>query len=88
VLRGHLDADNFEEWFTDLRPCDPLQFKDRLPYAERLRAEQAKKGRGADRATPRPERNSCVGGVHAAQWRPGPGSEPKTHDSDERMSRR
>jgi acetyl-CoA carboxylase carboxyl transferase subunit beta len=39
-----LDADSFEEWFTDLRPCDPLEFSDRLPYAERLRAEQAKTG--------------------------------------------
>jgi acetyl-CoA carboxylase carboxyl transferase subunit beta len=39
-----LDADSFEEWFTDLRPCDPLNFTDRLPYAERLKAEQAKTG--------------------------------------------
>jgi acetyl-CoA carboxylase carboxyl transferase subunit beta len=39
-----LDADSFEEWFTELRPCDPLEFKDRLPYAERLQAEQAKTG--------------------------------------------
>src|SRR5579875_1904168 len=39
-----LDADSFEEWFTDLRPCDPLEFCDRLPYAERLRNEQAKTG--------------------------------------------
>jgi acetyl-CoA carboxylase carboxyl transferase subunit beta len=39
-----LDPDSFEEWFTDLRPCDPLGFKDRLPYAERLGAEQAKTG--------------------------------------------
>jgi acetyl-CoA carboxylase carboxyl transferase subunit beta len=39
-----LDQDSFEEWFTDLAPCDPLQFKDRIPYAERLRAEQAKTG--------------------------------------------
>ncbi len=37
-----LDADSFEEWFTDLCPCDALEFKDRLPYADRLRAEQAK----------------------------------------------
>jgi acetyl-CoA carboxylase carboxyl transferase subunit beta len=37
-----LDEDSFEEWFTDLAPCDPLEFKDRLPYAERLKAEQAK----------------------------------------------
>jgi acetyl-CoA carboxylase carboxyl transferase subunit beta len=39
-----LDADSFEEWFTELRPCDPLGFKDRLPYHERLSAEQAKTG--------------------------------------------
>src|SRR5687768_11795829 len=39
-----LDADSFEEWFTDLRPCDPLGFKDRVPYRERLKAEQAKTG--------------------------------------------
>jgi acetyl-CoA carboxylase carboxyl transferase subunit beta len=39
-----LDEDSFEEWFTDLSPCDPLQFKDRIPYAERIRAEQAKTG--------------------------------------------
>ena len=39
-----LDQDSFEEWFTDLSPCDPLQFKDRVPYAERLQAEQAKTG--------------------------------------------
>jgi acetyl-CoA carboxylase carboxyl transferase subunit beta len=41
-IRQLLDADSFEEWFTDLAPCDALGFKDRLPYAERLRAEQAK----------------------------------------------
>ncbi len=39
-----LDQDSFEEWFTDLRPCDALEFHDRLPYHERLRAEQAKTG--------------------------------------------
>jgi acetyl-CoA carboxylase carboxyl transferase subunit beta len=43
-IRQLLDQDSFEEWFTDLRPLDPLEFKDRLPYAERLRAEQAKSG--------------------------------------------
>ena len=42
---GHLlDEESFEEWFTDLAPCDPLRFMDRIPYAERLRAEQAKTG--------------------------------------------
>ncbi len=39
-----LDKDSFEEWFTDLRPVDPLGFADRLPYHERLAAEQAKTG--------------------------------------------
>jgi acetyl-CoA carboxylase carboxyl transferase subunit beta len=39
-----LDADSFEDWFTDLRPRDPLGFKDRIPYSERLAAEQAKTG--------------------------------------------
>lgn len=39
-----LDADSFEEWFTELRPLDPLGFKDRLPYGERLKSEQAKTG--------------------------------------------
>jgi acetyl-CoA carboxylase carboxyl transferase subunit beta len=43
-IRQLLDADSFEEWFTDLRPCDPLEFKDRLPYADRLRAELSKTG--------------------------------------------
>ena len=42
--RQLLDEESFEEWFTDLGPCDPLGFKDRLPYAERLKAEQAKTG--------------------------------------------
>jgi acetyl-CoA carboxylase carboxyl transferase subunit beta len=39
-----LDQDSFEEWFTDLRPTDPLGFHDRIPYHERLEAEQAKTG--------------------------------------------
>lgn len=43
-IRQLLDEESFEEWFTDLRPTDPLEFKDRLPYAERLKAEQAKTG--------------------------------------------
>src|SRR5260370_601629 len=37
-----LDEDSFEEWFKELTPCDPLEFRDRLPYAERLLAEQIK----------------------------------------------
>jgi len=39
-----LDESSFEEWFTDLMPVDPLGFKDRIPYHERLKAEQAKTG--------------------------------------------
>jgi len=37
-----LDSDSFEEWFTDLYPRDPLGFRDRIVYAERLKADQAK----------------------------------------------
>jgi acetyl-CoA carboxylase carboxyl transferase subunit beta len=43
-IRQLLDQDSFEEWFADLRPRDPLEFKDRLPYADRLKAEQDKTG--------------------------------------------
>lgn len=39
-----LDGDSFEEWFAELRPLDPLEFRDRVNYAERLKAEQAKTG--------------------------------------------
>jgi acetyl-CoA carboxylase carboxyl transferase subunit beta len=39
-----LDQDSFEEWFTDVRPTDPLGFKDRIPYDKRLVAEQSKTG--------------------------------------------
>jgi acetyl-CoA carboxylase carboxyl transferase subunit beta len=43
-IRHLLDEESFEEWFTDLRPRDPLGFKDRIRYEERLKAEQAKTG--------------------------------------------
>ncbi len=39
-----LDQDSFEEWFADLRPTDPLGFHDRMPYQNRLEAEQTKTG--------------------------------------------
>ncbi|MCE9529682.1 MAG: acetyl-CoA carboxylase, carboxyltransferase subunit beta [Planctomycetes bacterium] len=39
-----LDSDSFEEWYTDLRPCDPLGFKDRIPYSRRIEEEQKKTG--------------------------------------------
>jgi len=39
-----LDEGSFEEWFTGLRSKDPLQFIDRIPYHERLVAEEKKTG--------------------------------------------
>jgi acetyl-CoA carboxylase carboxyl transferase subunit beta len=43
-IRQLLDPDSFEEWFTNLMPLDPLGFKDRISYAERIKSEQAKTG--------------------------------------------
>lgn len=43
-IRQILDEKSFEEWFIDLRSKDPLGFKDRIGYAERLESEQAKTG--------------------------------------------
>jgi acetyl-CoA carboxylase carboxyl transferase subunit beta len=43
-IRQILDPESFEEWFTELRSKDPLAFKDRIPYWERLQAEQGKTG--------------------------------------------
>jgi acetyl-CoA carboxylase carboxyl transferase subunit beta len=43
-IRQLLDEESFEEWFTNLRPRDPLGFRDRLLYAERLKVEQDKTG--------------------------------------------
>ncbi len=39
-----LDEGGFEEWDAELKPCDPLGFVDRIPYAQRLAEEQAKTG--------------------------------------------
>ena len=43
-IRQLLDEDSFEEWFTGISPCDPLQFHDKKPYIERLADEQKKTG--------------------------------------------
>jgi acetyl-CoA carboxylase carboxyl transferase subunit beta len=43
-IKHLLDQDSFEEWDTDLRSTDPLNFKDRKTYAERLKDEQKKTG--------------------------------------------
>lgn len=41
-IRYLADEDSFEEWWTDLRPLDPLGFVDRKPYKDRLVQEQAR----------------------------------------------
>lgn len=43
-IRQLLDADSFEEWAADLKPCDPLGFADKKPYSQRLVEEQKKTG--------------------------------------------
>ena len=39
-----LDSDTYEDWFSELQPSDPLNFDDRRPYPERVKAEQARTG--------------------------------------------
>jgi acetyl-CoA carboxylase carboxyl transferase subunit beta len=39
-----LDENSFEEWDTELRSVDPLEFVDRIPYHQRLVEEQSKTG--------------------------------------------
>jgi len=39
-----VDPGSFEEFAEDLRSTDPLKFKDRIPYTERLKLEQEKTG--------------------------------------------
>ena len=39
-----LDQDTYEDWFSNLQPADPLQFDDRRPYPERVKAEQERTG--------------------------------------------
>jgi len=39
-----LDDDSFEEWFEELMPLDPLGFKDKKAYKDRLVSEQKKTG--------------------------------------------
>jgi acetyl-CoA carboxylase carboxyl transferase subunit beta len=43
-VRQILDDGTFEEWDGHLAPADPLQFKDKKAYAERLVEEQARTG--------------------------------------------
>lgn len=39
-----LDEGSFEEWHTNLRSKDPLEFVDRMPYSQRLINEEKKTG--------------------------------------------
>jgi acetyl-CoA carboxylase carboxyl transferase subunit beta len=39
-----LDSGTFEEWEANLEPTDPLNFADKKPYAQRLKAEQKRTG--------------------------------------------
>jgi len=39
-----VDPESFEEFAADLETTDPLSFKDRIPYSERIRREQKKTG--------------------------------------------
>ncbi len=39
-----LDENSFGEMWANMTPCDPLQFKDRITYPERVLAEQQKTG--------------------------------------------
>ena len=39
-----LDEGTFEPWDENLMPTDPLEFQDKKPYKERLRAEQKRTG--------------------------------------------
>jgi acetyl-CoA carboxylase carboxyl transferase subunit beta len=43
-IRQLLDEGTFEEWDAQLEPSDPLEFEDKKPYRERLKAEQERTG--------------------------------------------
>jgi acetyl-CoA carboxylase carboxyl transferase subunit beta len=43
-IRQLLDEDSFEEWFGDMLPCDPLEFRDQKAYRQRLVDEQKRTG--------------------------------------------
>ena len=43
-IKQVLDERTFEEWDAELQPSDPLEFKDKKPYRDRLVAEQDRTG--------------------------------------------
>lgn len=55
-----LDEDSFEEWFAEMSPADPLGFKDKKSYKDRLISEQKKTGL----------RDACVVGKGYMRGRP------------------
>lgn len=59
-IRQLLDEDSFEEWFTGIQPTDPLGFKDKKAYADRIVEEQKKTGL----------RDACVVGRGYLRGRP------------------
>ena len=59
-IRQLLDEDSFEEWYADMSPADPLEFKDKKTYRDRLVAEQKKTGM----------RDACVVGRGYMRGRP------------------
>ncbi|MDB4614211.1 acetyl-CoA carboxylase, carboxyltransferase subunit beta [bacterium] len=55
-----LDEDSFEEWYAGMSPADPLEFKDKKTYKDRIAAEQKKTGM----------RDACVVGKGYMRGRP------------------
>ncbi len=43
-IKQLVDPDSFEEFLEDLISTDPLGFKDRIPYHERMKAQREKTG--------------------------------------------
>lgn len=43
-IRQLVDPDSFEEFLANLVPTDPLKFKDRIPYPQRIQQVQEKAG--------------------------------------------
>jgi acetyl-CoA carboxylase carboxyl transferase subunit beta len=43
-IKQVLDDGTFEEWDADLKPVDPLEFKDKKSYSDRLVSEQERTG--------------------------------------------
>jgi acetyl-CoA carboxylase carboxyl transferase subunit beta len=43
-IKQLLDEDSFEEWFTNLRSADPLEFTDKVSYSKKLEETQKKTG--------------------------------------------